>query len=298
MDRTTVVVLEQLEGMACEAYELGILDAPRGRMLNETRDAGDVAARISWLKRMNARGHEIYIRPALSTPHALVLVDDLTRSALEQMDDAGVEPSVIVETSPENFQAWVRLSMDPVPAEVRLEVSRHLTRVFGGDVGAIGARRYGRLAGLTNRKPQHRRADGLAPFVLLWRARNERCSKAALLEQAVEIIEKSEQERPVARGQLADFSSFKSRSGSSSEIFAQALRRLLPRVGKDVSRADFAAAIYLRSLGFEATEIEAAMLEESPNLALRKKGREEEYVRRTVERAIVEADRRRIVNAR
>jgi len=194
MGRTEDVVLEQLEAMGCDAYELGILDELHGRMLNETRAACDVATRIPWLKRMNARGHEIYIRPALSATHALVLVDDLTRSAIEQMDTACVEPCVIVETSPENFQGWVQISDEAVAAEVRLEVSRHLTRVFGGDIGAIGARRYGRLAGFTNRKSEHRRPDGLAPFVLLWRARAGVCSKSCeLIAQVQGVIELSEQ---------------------------------------------------------------------------------------------------------
>jgi len=69
--------------------------------------------------------------------------------------------------------------------------------------------------------------------------------------------------------------------------------RLLPRVGGDVSRADFGAAVFMRSQGFEASEIEAAMLERSPDLKQRKRGRERDYVCRTVVHAVEEADRRR-----
>jgi len=130
---------------------------------------------------------------------------------------------------------------------------------------------------------------------LLGRGRRQLWSKAAeLLAQATEVVAALERARPVQTFEAA----WGAPKGSAAAVFSEAMSRLLGRVDGNRSRADFACAIYLRSLGFEASEITAAMLEVSPDLALRKKGREQEYVRRTVERAIAEADRRRIVNAR
>src|SRR5216683_8011569 len=46
-----------------------------------------------------------HIRPAGT--HSLSLIDDLTADAIERMRADGFEPAVVVETSPNNFQAWL-----------------------------------------------------------------------------------------------------------------------------------------------------------------------------------------------
>lgn len=51
------------------------------------------------------RGH-IYLRPSGS--HELSLVDDLETDAITRMKAEGFEPVVVVETSPRNFQAWLK----------------------------------------------------------------------------------------------------------------------------------------------------------------------------------------------
>jgi len=51
------------------------------------------------------RTAHVYIRP--SGAHALSLIDDLSADSLKRMKEAGFEPTVAVETSPGNFQAWL-----------------------------------------------------------------------------------------------------------------------------------------------------------------------------------------------
>jgi len=64
---------------------------------------------VGFLKQMNTNGADIYIRPAESL--AGVLVDDLDWE-LDRMDAEGCNPAAVTETSPQNYQAWVRLSHD------------------------------------------------------------------------------------------------------------------------------------------------------------------------------------------
>ena len=70
------------------------------------------------LKRENAKGADIYIRPAGEQNPGLILVDDLNQAQLERMKAKGVEPAAVVETSPMNCQAWVRLTDHPLSPEV------------------------------------------------------------------------------------------------------------------------------------------------------------------------------------
>ena len=146
-----------------ERFEVGIRDAKTGQMMNREWSREELERAVPWLKRMNARGNDVYIRPA--GEHGLVLVDDLKPQALERMKAEGFAPAATIETSPGNYQAWVKLSDKPLSADVRRIAARGLAKQYGGDPNSADSRHYGRLAGFTNQKPQHAR-DGRQPYVL------------------------------------------------------------------------------------------------------------------------------------
>ena len=75
-DRTRAAVTKQLRGMGCDHFEVGVRHADRGMLLREWA-ASDIPHGIDWLKRENAHGSDIYIRPARGINHGMVLVDDL-----------------------------------------------------------------------------------------------------------------------------------------------------------------------------------------------------------------------------
>src|SRR5207249_3007178 len=102
---TRSVVSKQLRAMSSELFEIGIL-RPDGLMLLRSRwSAKQIDAALGWLRRENARGAHIFIRP--HGVHALSLVDDLSAAAIAQMTNGGFQPAVVVETSPGNFQVWL-----------------------------------------------------------------------------------------------------------------------------------------------------------------------------------------------
>lgn len=80
------------------------------------------------------------------------------------MNAEGFEPAVIVETSPGNFQTWLNHGRVLSTAE-STAAARALAEKFGGDKGAADWRHFGRLAGLTNRKPKYQASNGRYPFV-------------------------------------------------------------------------------------------------------------------------------------
>jgi len=96
----------------------------------------------------------------------LSLVDNLTAEAVKLMKATGFSPAVVVETSPGNFQAWLKHPQQ-LTRELSTLAARRLAEDFGGDRGAADWRHFGRLSGLTNRKPKYLNERGLFPYVRL-----------------------------------------------------------------------------------------------------------------------------------
>jgi hypothetical protein len=133
--------------MSVERVELLVRDQTTGHELKREWSKPELVKSIAWLKRMNARGSEVFIRPA--GPHGLVLLDRLKADDLEAMRHKGFEPAVVVESNPGVFQAWVALSGRPITDEVRQFAAEGLARGFGATLPAATANGFGRLAGLT-----------------------------------------------------------------------------------------------------------------------------------------------------
>jgi RepB DNA-primase N-terminal domain len=96
----------QLRAMGCERFDIGIKRDAGEMILRERQAAIDIEKTIKWLRHENAKGAHIYIRPAGA--HSLSLLDDLSWEAIKRMKAEGYEPAAVVETSPNNFQAWLR----------------------------------------------------------------------------------------------------------------------------------------------------------------------------------------------
>src|SRR6266851_2898914 len=99
------LVRVQLRAMGCERFELGIRRDAGEMILREGQGAIEIEGAIKWLRHENAKGAHIYIRPA--GVHSLSLIDDLTAEFIERMKADGFEPAVVVESSPNKFQAWL-----------------------------------------------------------------------------------------------------------------------------------------------------------------------------------------------
>lgn len=181
-DLTKTAIERQLKGMALDAFEVTVTipkdirigddgekvevkPAVAVRSTVETMTPAQIIEAMPRLKRANQTGYSVYIRGPRDRDHDLILVDDIQRSAAKAMEQDGLKPAVLVETSPGNFQAWLRLG-EPLPADVRREAAQILATRYGGDPGAVDAHQSGRLAGFTNPKPAYKTPRG-SPFVLL-----------------------------------------------------------------------------------------------------------------------------------
>ena len=145
-------------------FRMGAEEPGRPPMLPRSWDVPTLLRSISWLRLQNAQDRNVFIRP--KGEHNLTLVDDLEWDSIVRMKREGFQPALVVETSPANFQAWLK-HPEQLPQDVGTAAARALAVEFGGDKGAADWRHFGRLAGFTNRKPKYCNADGLHPYVRL-----------------------------------------------------------------------------------------------------------------------------------
>ena len=156
--RARATALRQLAAMGCARFDLGVLRAHGVMLLYESRTASQIRARFAWLRRENARRAHIFVRPhGLSR---LTLVDDLSSGALNSMKRGGFAPTLVVETSPRNFQAWLKHARVFSNRESSTAAARELAARFRGDPSSADWRHFGRLAGFINQKPNRRLGQG------------------------------------------------------------------------------------------------------------------------------------------
>lgn len=286
--RTTRAVKRQLMAMDCDGYELGIRDSASGKMLLQTKTPAQVVAAIPWLRRMNARRHDIYIRPAPDARTGLVLVDDLGDEDLERMREQGHDPAVVVQTSPKNYQAWVRLG-DDLPREVRTEAARYFVRAHGADPNSADWRHLGRLAGFTNRKADHTTVTG-QPWCLLTYAKDREPgfiapAADAILGTVYALLDdrnSREKEALFPREALATMPEPMAEYDEVARWY-----RYCAEQAPNPSKADWFLSVLLFERGFGYQTVLALVREYSPGLKTRKVGHIDDYIERTVAKAEV-----------
>jgi hypothetical protein len=271
-------------------YEVGLFrpydvrepkDSIEAEMLTRFWDAKTILRSLSWLRLQNSLGRNVYIRP--KGEHHLSLVDDLAWSSLERMKEGGFQPSVIVETSRGNFQAWLNHGR-VLPKDLSTAAARALAESFGGDVKAAAWRQYGRLAGFTNRKQKHKTSDGLFPYVKLIEATGRVYDRAdEFLSLTSARLEKSRTEAAARREQFSKSSGRAPRNLRSIEDF-----RANPLYADDGNRIDLAYAIYALSHGVPEDTVRRAIASRD----LSKKGselRQQQYIDRTIAKGLARA---------
>ncbi|MGO9057664.1 MAG: DNA-primase RepB domain-containing protein [Candidatus Binataceae bacterium] len=277
------VAMDQLEAMGCERFDIGVKRVDGAMILREGWGTRQVLKSLLWLRRENLNRGHIYVRP--SGAHGLSLVDDLKAAAIAGMKAQGFEPALVVETSPDNFQAWLRHGQVLDEAS-STRVAKKLALRFGGDPGSADWRHFGRLAGFTNPKPNRRLESGLQPFARLVEASGQIYTKAPAF-----IAE-------VRARTMVDAAANETAVGNVAGQGAPDLPPLRPldefhrdpRYAGDLHRADMAWARNAAAMGISAAEIRAELMRARD---LSKKGnlkRQREYAERTADKAVRQAE--------
>lgn len=267
--------------MGAPVFEIGLFkpsaqDQGQAVMLPRTWDTETLTKSIPWLRLQNADGRNIYIRP--KGEHDLSLVDDLTAASVQRMKSAGFAPALVVETSPGNFQAWLKHS-GPLSREMSTAAARALAELFDGDLAAADWRHFGRLAGFTNRKDKYRGNNGLFPFVRVIEAKG---TLYPACDRFLQVVEAQLQLRSQAEetNRLHTIQTRPTRELSPISMF-----RDNARYEGDGTRIDLAYAVYALSHGAPEAQVAAAIRSRD----LSHKGSEKrqgEYVERTIRKAL------------
>ncbi len=289
-DRTARAVAAQVSAIGCTSYEIGVRSAGDGQMLLRTWSMAELEHGLPWLKRVNAQGHDIYIRPAGSV--GLILLDDLDQAAIARLKHDGLAPAVVVETSPGNYQAWLRVAPQTIAPEQATMVAKILAERYGGDPASADWRHFGRLAGFTNRKPKHRQEGGMQPFVLLREATGVATERGTrLLEEAAARVQAAaltaETASPVPLATAAHHG-----LRTPGAAYALTAERIMARYpNTDLSRLDWMVCRDLASANLAVDEqyLQQALREGSPHLAERKAGHIDDYVARTAAKVMRDA---------
>jgi hypothetical protein len=160
-DRTRDAVQRQIVAMGADRYEVVITHAKTGQQTKREWSAAELMAGVQWLKRLNARGGDILVRP-LGGPE-LRLIASLDADGLNRLRSRGLALAVIIETRTGQFDAWMKLADQPLSPALRDGL---LARLMHG-VGE--AAQCARLAGFTNQQAEAN-ATGRQPFALLHNA--------------------------------------------------------------------------------------------------------------------------------
>jgi hypothetical protein len=274
---TETVTRQQLSAMGSERFEVGAMRRNYRMVLDRDQSVDQICKCIGWLRRENARGAHIFVRP--EWPHALSLIDDVGADALEEMGKKGFEPAVVVETSPNNFQVWLNHGRVLSDRFLSTLVARQLASRFGGDLSSADWRHFGRLAGFTHQKKERRLQNGFQPFVRLRTSEGNVYSAAKEFLREVEALKREH----LSRRELRELPQPRDNDAPVRPITS--FHADSP-YGGDLHRADMAWAVHAAARGLSREQIEHEILNSRD---LSKKGppvRRLAYAMRTASKAI------------
>jgi len=284
-DKTKDAIHHQLDCMQVKLLDIGI-KKPGGHFLckkwthNQLLD--DKCLR--YLKWKNFDGYDIYARPDYDKNQGLILVDDVDTAKIEQMQSRGMQPCCMIESSPGNYQVLVRVSDAPIDNPIATLIAQLLAKEFGGDQAADW-RHYFRLAGFTNRKPEHKTGH-YAPWVLIHDCMGLPAQKGPDLiawakrrHAKIKVMDRNMPNRiKILRNKV-----------SPNDFFISEAKRLVATYGfnTNYSQLDWMIATDMLSRGYTRSQVQDAMIRHSPRLNDRKPSHQIDYVKRTVNKAFV-----------
>lgn len=251
MSLTEKMIKNQINAMKSNCFDIGIRSEDRGFMINRKMVIlADIIRCIRWLKHMNAQKNHIYIRP--TGPHSLSLLDDINLSTVQKMKKEGYAPSVVIETSPGNYQAWLNHGRI-LKKDQGTYISKILCDLFDADSNSVDYHHYGRLAGFTNPKNKYLNDLGFYPY-------------ARLIESTGVIYERSDftLEKIIAI-QEQEYSFQNRKAQLPAQCYHQKHKTLSdfhkdPRYCGDLHRADLAWATHAAFHGISIEEVKRTLL--------------------------------------
>ena len=155
-------IFKKLDKYFQHRWNFAVLDSGRGRWV-----VAPEVRNIPYLRAQNAQGRHIFMAPVPEIEPYYMLADDLSWTDIQcdhQVAGAFRAGRMVVETSPNNYQVWIRSDRAMGNVEKKYWLAK-----MGSDPGAAPRRRWGRACGFRNRKEKYRTVDGGYPLSrLVW----------------------------------------------------------------------------------------------------------------------------------
>lgn len=283
-------VLHFLNGFQCDEYEVAALAVESKKMTFRTklRSSHVLGILHYFWELIEKEPHHVYIRPDTTS---VILVDDLSLNDARRLWKDGLQPSVLVETSPDNYQAWVRVATEPISQNLATAIGKVLAEKYDGDRGSSDYRHLGRFPTFPNMKIIYQdKRTGEYPISKLIHSEYRVVSKPEeILSEAEKILTEVNNDTPNDVPEIFKQLSgkFKLRPGLDAGVYADLLYqvKLIELDNPDMSSVDFFVAIKLIERGFSYSDIYEALECKSSELKERKKGHIKDYLKRTIKKA-------------
>jgi hypothetical protein len=140
------------------AWKIGVLNPDRGLW-----SLSPAVNKLGYLKAMNTGGYHIFMKPEVES--RFLLLDDIPGNRLlHQKESKRFKPGrLVVETSPGNFQVWIKASRCIGNPE-----KRYWIRYFHADTACDPNLRWGRCPGFRNCKPKYAEKGRFPLSRLVW----------------------------------------------------------------------------------------------------------------------------------
>jgi hypothetical protein len=195
----------------------------------------------------------------------VVLIDDI-----QDVETFKLRDFFLLWNTSNKFQAAFLLDRG-VTAEEVIKIQRMLIRAYGGDLGSLGASHNKKMPGFYNTKYIE------SPYMQIHYIGTRVLDANYILEKYKEIYEKQE-DKKIQQHILTTEQNMK--QGQVKKTW-----RDFYNEKQNESQADIAYAIYLIDRGYTDEEIAQALLLESHDIEIRKKGHLEDYLNRTLRAA-------------
>jgi len=256
-------ILDKLNRFFRGGWQIAVLDLIKGRWILKPDPLC-----IPYLKAENANGRHILMRSDPETAPHYLMADDLNMLQIAKHHRGSTgkwKPGrLVVETSPSNFQVWIRSGRP-----VSLTEKRFWLKKLGSDPAADPNHRWGRCPGFRNRKEKYRGPHGGYPLArLIW----------IDWKQTAYIP-------PAGKGSNSLYLPPLSPQPGGGVCRSHFISRANYEKGNE-SSTDFAYVLALARRGFSDNDIEACIISERKNWKNHHgTGRMNSYLQRTIKKA-------------
>ena len=224
-----------------------------------------------------------------------ILVDDINKNNLDRMLNDGFNPSCIILSSPNNFQAIFTLKKlgSKNDSKIGNDIAKALNNRYG-DINLSGHEHAHRLPGSYNPKKKYI-VNGCSPIVRLIYTSNDECS---LLKDVLPTLDKyynfiEKEPRAIIKKNTSNLTTSYNKLYN---IHLENIKKMLnvKDINYDHSVADFVIAVRLISTGHNRDEIKKILFEGSPKfksvdgINIKRHSNFQAYVERTLDAAFGE----------